>query len=599
MPTGGGKSIAFQVPALASEGVCLVITPLIALMKDQVMHLRQRGIKAAAIHSAMTHDQILATLENCVFGAIKILYVSPERLSSKLFDAKLRHMRISFVTVDEAHCISQWGYDFRPSYMKISEIRNVFPDVPILALTATATPEVIDDIQDRLGFRQKNVFRMSFERKNLAYVVRNTDDKISELIHILKSTEGSSIVYVRNRRLTAEIADMLVAQGISASAYHARLDDRVKDERQKAWQSDKVRTMVATNAFGMGIDKPDVRVVIHYNCPESLEAYFQEAGRAGRDGNKAYAVMLTDSYSADNIREKLRASFPPKEYVRQVYDHLAYYFQLAVDSGYNATYEFDIEDFCRRFRHFPLRVEPALELLMLAGYIDYSGETDILSKIRFVVERDDLYNKRTITPEEDQLIDALLRNYSGLFVDFVFISEDFLAMKMGVERSVVCSLLISLSRKHIMAYIPRKTAAYIHYPQRREDSEHLIFPQAIYEERMSRAIKRAKAMLDYLSDNTTCRSIFLLKYFGEESKQKCMMCDICVNENKAERKLKNKEIRQAILHILSDGKSHLALDLPEKMAYSKAEIGEVLREMINNGEVNHDDSSIALSQQKP
>lgn len=597
MPTGGGKSIAFQVPALAASGVCVVITPLVALMKDQVTNLRKRGIKAACLHSAMTHDQILATLDNCVFGAVKILYVSPERLSSKIFVEKLRHIQVSFLAVDEAHCISQWGYDFRPSYLKIADIRHELPEVPVLALTATATPEVVDDIQDRLEFKRKNVFRMSFERKNLAYVVRNTGEKISELIHILKSTEGSAIVYVRNRNLTMEIADYLVGEGISAKAYHARLDDRVKDERQKEWQAGRLRVMVATNAFGMGIDKPDVRVVVHYECPESIEEYFQEAGRAGRDGKKAYAVMLTDTHSADVLRDRLRTSFPAKDYIREVYDHLAYYYQIGVDSGYNSTFEFDIDDFCVRFHHYPLRVEPALDILTLAGYIDYSGETEILSRVQFVVGRDELYRKSSITPDEDQLIDALLRNYTGLFVQYDFISEDFLAMVMKVGKREVCKRLIGLSRKHILSYIPHKTAAFIHYPQRREDSKHLMFPPAVYEERMQRAIKRTKSMLDYLNEKDVCRSVFLLRYFGEEANSRCKMCDICVKESKAERTTKEKRIRQAILAILDDGHERLALTVAEELvaSFSHSEVGEVLRGMIADGELSYCDGSIALS----
>lgn len=597
MPTGGGKSIAFQVPALASEGVCIVITPLIALMRDQVMNLRKRGIKAACIYSAMTHDQVLATLDNCVFGAIKILYVSPERLSSELFIAKLRHTRVSFITVDEAHCICQWGYDFRPSYLRIADIRHQKPDVPILALTATATPDVVDDIQEKLEFKQKNVFRMSFERKNLAYVVRKTEDKDAELYHILKNTDGSAIVYVRKRSMTMTLADNLCTMGISAAAYHARVDDRLKDHRQKEWLAGRTRVMVATNAFGMGIDKPDVRVVVHYDCPESVEEYFQEAGRAGRDGKKAYAVMLTDDYSPVSLQEKLRVSFPTKDYLRQVYDHLAYYFQVAVDSGYNAIFEFDLADFCLRFKHFPARLEPALDLLTLAGYIDYSGETEIQSRVRFLVGRDDLYSKHTITPDEDRLIDALLRNYSGLFVQMSYISEDYLAMKMGVGKQEVCQRLISLSRKHILTYIPHKTASFIRYAQRREDSEHLVFPPSVYDDRLKRAVGRAKAMLDYLNDKSTCRSKFLLKYFGEESDRACGTCDICVEENKEERKEEERKIRQEILRLLADGEEHLTGELTERLdpPFSQKHIGVVLREMFAREDIVFSEGSIALA----
>jgi len=598
MPTGGGKSITFQVPALACEGVCLVITPLTALMKDQVMNLRKRGIKAASIHSGMTHDKVIATLENCVFGAVKILYVSPERLGSKLFMAKLRHMKVSFVTVDEAHCISQWGYDFRPSYLRIADVRHELLGVPVLALTATATPSVVDDIQDKLGFKEKNVFRMSFERTNLAYVVRKVEDKESEIINILEHTEGSAIVYVRRRDATELISDHLRQAGFTSTAYHARLDDNVKDERQKAWQADRVRVMVATNAFGMGIDKPDVRIVIHYDCPESIEEYFQEAGRAGRDGKKSYAVMLADQYVNESIVQKLRMSYPSKDYARQVYDQLAYYFQIGVDSGYNAMFEFDIEDFGRRFHHYPNTLEPALHLLTLAGYIDYSGETEIQTRVQFVVERDELYSKRTITPDEDTLIECLLRTYTGLFADLVSIGEDFLAMKLGVNRKEVSKLLLSLSRKRIIRYIPHKTAAYIHYPQRREDSCYLQFPPAIYEERRERAIVRAKAMLGYLTDENTCRSVFLLRYFGEEIDHPCHKCDICCQQSKEERKAEYEKARQAIIEYLSKCDKCLADDMIVHLPYTNSYISEVVRDLLVRGEIACKDGFISLSPRK-
>lgn len=600
MPTGGGKSITFQVPALASEGVCIVITPLIALMRDQVMNLRKRGIKAAAIHSSMPHDKILSTLDNCVFGAIKILYVSPERLSSELFMAKFRHMKISFITVDEAHCICQWGYDFRPSYLKIADIRYEKPDAPILALTATATPEVVDDIQEKLGFRQKNVFRMSFERKNLAYVVRKTEDKDAELLKILGNTDGSAIVYVRKRTSTKYLSRNLSSQGISAAAFNALVDDQVKEQVQKDWLSGKTRVMVATNAFGMGIDKPDVRVVVHYDCPDSIEAYFQEAGRAGRDGKKAYAVMLTDDYSPIALREMLRTSFPRKDYLRQVYDHLSYYFQVAVDSGYNATFEFKMAEFCRRFKHVPARLEPALNLLTLAGYIEYSGDIEVLPSVHFEVGRDDLYYKRNITPAEDQLIEVLLRNYSGLFSNMCFFSEDFLALKMGISKSEVCERLISLSHKRILVYFPRQKSSFIRYTQRREDSEHLIFQPSIYEERLQRALTRAKSMVEYLGLKDVCRSEFLLKYFGEDIDHECGVCDVCVQKKKEEFLEISEKIRQEILSLLSDGKDHLANEITELLSpsFSQDYIGVVLREMFAHDEILYKEGVIAISQRK-
>ena len=384
MPTGGGKSVTFQVPALAMQGVCIVITPLIALMKDQVDNLLRRGIKAAAIYSGLTHEEIIITLENCIFGDVKLLYVSPERLASELFQKKLRHMRVSFITVDEAHCISQWGYDFRPSYLEIAAIRKLLPKVPVLALTATATPKVIEDIQEKLtrktsltgktGETSFNVFKMSFERKNLVYVVREAPDKREQILHILNSLPGTAIVYARSRQRTKEVSEMLNQTGISATFYHAGLDSSVKDERQQAWQEGKTRVMVATNAFGMGIDKPDVRLVIHIDCPDSIEAYFQEAGRAGRDGHRSYAVLLYNGSDKRKLEKRIADTFPTKDYIRQVYEHLAFYYQIGVGSGFNHTFEFNIEQFCRAFRHFPLQVDSALKILSRAGYIEYTEE---------------------------------------------------------------------------------------------------------------------------------------------------------------------------------------------------------------------------------
>ena len=374
MPTGGGKSITFQVPALAVEGVCIVITPLIALMKDQVENLRKRGIKAAAIYTGMSRDNIISTLENCIFGAYRILYVSPERLSSEYFLHKISHAKVSFITVDEAHCITQWGYDFRPSYLQITDFRKLFPDVPVLALTATATPEVVKDIQQQLGFRQENVFRMSFLRPNLAYIVRKPVNRLEDMVYLLHNIEGSAIVYVQTRKNACEIAEQICSKGISATYYHAGLDTTEKNKRQEAWKQGEIRTMVATNAFGMGIDKPDVRLVIHHECPTSIEAYFQEAGRAGRDGNKSYSFLLYDNHDRARLLKKIRTTFPDKEYIRKVYDDIAYFFQIAVGDGYNCRFEFNIQQFCRNFRHHPTMVVPALNILDQAGYIEYDVE---------------------------------------------------------------------------------------------------------------------------------------------------------------------------------------------------------------------------------
>ena len=529
MPTGGGKSITFQVPALTQEGTCIVITPLIALMKDQVDNLRRKGIKAAAIYSGLTHEEIIITLENAIFGAVKLLYVSPERLSSELFQTKLRHMKVSFITVDEAHCISQWGYDFRPSYLQIAQIRKLVPNVPVLALTATATPQVVDDIQAKLVRESNttsdfNVFKMSFERKNLAYVVRHADDKIGELIHILKSTKGSAIVYARSRRRTKEYAEIINEAGISATFYHAGLDASVKDQRQREWQDNKHRVMVATNAFGMGIDKPDVRVVVHVDCPDSIEAYFQEAGRAGRDGLKAYAVLLYNNSDERKLQKRISDSFPEKDYIRQVYEHLAYYYQIGVGSGYGHTFEFNIDKFCHNFHHFPIQVDSALKILQRAGYIEYTEEQDNQARVMFTVSRNDLYRLENNSPNEDKIITALLRSYGGLFTDYNYIDETYLASITQLQPQQVYLTLKSLSQRHILHFIPQKKTPFIRYTQRREDKEYIQLMPEVYEERKSQFAERINSMIRYATSDSICRSRQLLRYFGEKNDHNCKQC---------------------------------------------------------------------------
>ena len=568
MPTGGGKSITFQVPALAQEGTCIVITPLIALMKDQVDNLRRKGIKAAAIYSGLTHEEIIITLENAIFGAVKLLYVSPERLSSELFQTKLRHMKVSFITVDEAHCISQWGYDFRPSYLQIAQIRKLVPDVPVLALTATATPQVVDDIQERLKVQKIedqsfNVFKMSFERKNLAYVVRHADDKIGELIHILNSTKGSAIVYARSRRRTKEYAEIINEAGISATFYHAGLDASVKDLRQREWQDNKHRVMVATNAFGMGIDKPDVRVVVHVDCPDSIEAYFQEAGRAGRDGLKAYAVLLYNNSDERKLLKRISDSFPEKDYIRQVYEHLAYYYQIGVGSGYGHTFEFNIDKFCHNFHHFPIQVDSALKILQRAGYIEYTEEQDNQARVMFTVSRNDLYRLENNSPNEDKIITALLRSYGGLFTDYNYIDEAYLASITQLQPQQVYLTLKSLSQRHILHFIPQKKTPFIRYTQRREDKEYVQLMPEVYEERKSQFAERINSMILYATCDNICRSRQLLRYFGEKNDHNCNQCDVCLSQRKegmvSEPKLN--EAATKILQLLDDGKPHPITEL--------------------------------------
>ena len=563
MPTGGGKSITFQVPALCSKGTCIVITPLIALMKDQVEHLRQRGIQAAAIYSGLSREEIIVTLENCIFGEVKFLYISPERLSSDLFRTKLRHMRVSFITVDEAHCISQWGYDFRPSYLQIADIRKILPGVPVLALTATATPQVVEDIQEKLSSKNSfSVFRMSFERQNLAYVVRRAADKREELIHILKSVGGCAIIYARSRKRTKEVAELLTEAGITATFYHADLDTSVKDQRQKDWQQDKVRVMVATNAFGMGIDKPDVRLVIHVDCPDSIEAYFQEAGRAGRDGQKAYAVLLYNDADQRKLEKRINDTFPEKDYIKKVYEHLAYFYQVGVGSGYQVTFEFNIDKFCHAFRHFPVQVDSALKIMDRAGYIEYTEEQDNQARVIFTVSRNELYRLENNTPNEEKVITALLRNYGGLFVDYNFIDEGFIASQCGLQPQQVYLILKNLSDKHILHFIPQKKTPYIRYLQRREDTEHLRIPASVYEERKEQFRQRIHAMIDYATNDSICRSRQLLRYFGELKSKDCHHCDVCLDpgHDKVSETVLSAEAH-AILTLLGDGKPHHITEL--------------------------------------
>ena len=528
MPTGGGKSITFQVPAMAKEGLCIVITPLIALMKDQVRNLRDRGIKAIAIYSGMTREEIIIALENCIFGNYKFLYISPERLDTEIFRIKLRSMNVSMITVDESHCISQWGYDFRPAYLKISEIRTLLPDVPILALTATATPEVVKDIQQRLAFKEENVFRMSFERKNLAYIVRKTENKTEELLHILKHVSGSAIVYAHNRKRTKEYSQILNENGITATFYHAGLSNETKDLRQKSWVSGETRVMVATNAFGMGIDKPDVRLVVHIDIPDSPEAYFQEAGRGGRDGKKAYAVLLYAKSDKTTLKKRISDTFPEKDYIRTVYEHLNYYYQMAMGDGYGCTREFNIDEFCRNFKHFPIQVDSALKILMRAGYLEYTDEQDNNSRLMFTLTKEELYRIHETSPETEKLINVILRSYTGVFTEYAYINEETLSLRTGMTRQQVYDTLISLTRRRILHYIPGKKTPYIIYTRERQEADRLIFTKEVYEDRKDSFIKRIKAMTEYAESDDKCRSRMLLLYFGEKNEHNCGQCDVCL-----------------------------------------------------------------------
>lgn len=596
MPTGGGKSITFQVPALAQEGICIVITPLIALMKDQVQNLRKREIKALAIYSGMTRQEILTALENCIFGNYKFLYISPERLDTEIFRTKLRSMKVSMITVDESHCISQWGYDFRPAYLKIAEIRELLPEVPVLALTATATPEVVTDIQARLKFREGNVFRMSFERKNLAYIVRKTDNKTKELLYILQRISGSAIIYVRNRRRTKEITELLMNEGITADFYHAGLDNAVKDLRQKRWQSGEVRVMVATNAFGMGIDKPDVRIVLHLDLPDSPEAYFQEAGRAGRDGEKAYAVILYSKSDKTTLHKRVVDTFPDKEYILNVYEHLQYYYQMAMGDGFQCIREFNLEEFCRKFKYFPVPVDSALKILTQAGYLEYTDEQDNSSRILFTIRRDELYKLREMGKEAEALIQSILRSYTGVFTDYAYISEESLAVRTGLTRQQIYNILVTLTKRRIVDYIPRKKTPYIIYTRERLELRFLHIPASVYEERKARYEARIKAMEEYVTTENICRSRMLLRYFGEKNEHNCGQCDVCLSKRATDNLSEEsyEEVKRQILDLLSHSPLTPA-KTADQIKAEKEDIGQVIRYLLDEGELKMQDGMLHIS----
>lgn len=537
LPTGGGKSLCFQVPTLVmaagdseQEGLCLVITPLIALMKDQVANLRQRGILAAAIYTGMSREEQRTAFDNCLYGPYRFLYVSPERLESEEFLRRVIQLPICLIAVDEAHCISQWGYDFRPSYLRIAEIRNVL-DVPVLALTATATPEVVEDIQQQLGFKQPNVFRTSFARENLHYVVRRTDDKQQQLLHILQRVQGSAIVYVRNRKRTRELSEWLMANGQSADHYHAGLPASERHAKQQAWKDGQTRIIVCTNAFGMGIDKPDVRLVIHYDLPDSIEAYFQEAGRAGRDGEQAWCVLLYAPRDKAVVQQRIPNNYPPIQDVERVYQLLCDYLTIGLGSGRDATFALDVEQFCTDM-HLPfLTTYSALQLLTNAGYITYSDEQDLQPRVRIMLDKEDLYHLDE-SPFQERLLGALMRRYSGIFTDPQFIHLPRLAEDLGSTEFAVNSSLVALAKQHIIRYIPAQRVSMVHFPVPRQAEVRLS--ARVYADRRQVFADKLQAMIEYADNDHYCRSQLMLGYFGEPDAPLCGTCDICIANRKTD-----------------------------------------------------------------
>ena len=595
MPTGGGKSITFQVPTLAQEGLCIVVTPLIALMKDQVSNLRSRGIKAAAVYSGMRSSDVIVAFENCIFGDYKFLYISPERISSELFLNKVRKMPVCMITVDEAHCISQWGHDFRPAYRRIKELREIFPQVPVLALTATATSEVVDDIQQQLSFAQPNCYRMSFERKNLVYVVRRTENKEQEILHILRQIPGTAIIYTLNRKKTKEVCDFLLSNGITAEYYHAGLSPDSKDRKEELWKSGQSRVMVATNAFGMGIDKPDVRLVMHVDLPSSIESYFQEAGRGGRDGNRSYAVVLYSSRDHSTVARRLSDNYPPQEFIREVYDNLCYFYSMALGDGLNCTFEFSLVDFCRKYHLPTLQTDSALRILTRMGYIEYVEEMEYASRVLFIIGRDELYKIHNLSGEFENVITALLRNYSGLFTEYAFIDERYLARVTKLTRHRLYEILVSLSQKSIILYTPSKKCPIVTFSRHRVLGEELRFAPEVYEERREVFKQRLDAILKYAMSESECRSRMLLSYFGDKDSDNCGNCDVCIAQRGAvpsENEL-SKDMK-CIMDFLStnDGCTPAVLD---KLGLTRKRLSAVLRILCDEEKIVVSDGKVRIN----
>lgn len=549
MPTGGGKSITFQVPGILSDKLTIVVTPLISLMKDQVDNLRRRRIEAVFFHSAMSRHETTVAWQRITNHRARFLYIAPERIANRRFLDELRHLKVGQIVVDEAHCICQWGYDFRPSYLNIKQLRKLWPDAPVLALTATATPDVADDICRQLEFREGSQrFRMSFSRDNISYIVRPSESKLYDILHILSRTQGSAIVYVRSRKRTREIAEFLQSGGISATFYHAGLDFETKEERQNLWSQGQVRVIVATNAFGMGIDKPDVRVVIHCDLPPSLEEYYQEAGRAGRDGLPSYAVLLPAAGDQSLLRRRVTEAFPPREDILKTYERACTFIGLSIGEGYDTLHDFDLDKFCETFKLQVARTKACLGILSKAGYLEFQEEAENRSRILILCDRDELYDLRFTSKTTDRVLLQILRLYPGLFADYVYINEDRIAREAGLPAEDVYQSLIELSRMKAISYIPRKRTPMLYVPTSREETKYLAIGKSIYEERKKILQERTEAMIDYAYGRRGCRVARMLAYFGETDAAPCGKCDACRDARKRD----NAPTREHLLRLVSD-----------------------------------------------
>lgn len=583
LPTGGGKSVCFQVPAMAKKGICIVVSPLIALMKDQVRNLNQKGIKSLAIVSGMDKREIDITLDNCVYGDVKFLYVSPERLQTTIFKERVKKMHVNFIAVDEAHCISQWGYDFRPPYLQIAELRELLPHVPVIALTATATPEVIEDIQLRLNFKNGKVFKSSFARKNLAYLVRKEEDKHARLIKLFHQIPGTGIVYVRNRKRTMEFASFLQKNGIKADYYHAGLEGKIREEKQKNWIDGKTRVICSTNAFGMGIDKPDVRLVVHLDLPDSPEAYFQEAGRGGRDGEKAWSIILYDDADLFALEESVKQSFPDPEIIKRSYVALCNYYQLAVGSGLDESYEFDLSEFSERFGLIPNQVFHSLKLLELGGFIQLSDAFSQPSHIRMLMNAGDLYNFQISNKSFDGFIKLLLRSYSGLFDGAVKINEKQIAERSNKTEEVIVRYLQKLDELKVLVYVPRTDKPRINFTRERVQEKDFVLTPEVYLNRKKTAFQRMETMLNYVQNTSECRSTILLRYFGEDPEYRCGICDHCLRENKIHiSNIEMNSISEEIKKILGGGPLGMKALRDQLTHHNENKVKTIIRWLLDN-----------------
>ena len=586
MPTGGGKSITFQVPALAMDGICIVISPLIALMKDQVDRLKRNGIKAVVLHSGMTTEEIDIALDNCIYGDYKFLYVSPERISSRLFQIRVQMMNVCLIAVDEAHCISQWGYDFRPSYLKIAELRDILPEnVPILALTASATPTVVDDIMSKLRFKEQNVLKTSFERKNISYIVRHVEDKLTYLVNTLSQFQGVGIIYTRSRKKCKEVAELLQSKNISADYYHAGLSQEIRDRKQDDWTKDRVRIMVCTNAFGMGIDKPDVRFVIHMEMPSSIEEYFQESGRAGRDGKRSYAVLLYTSTDRKKLENTITKKFPPISQIKDVYESLCNYLRLPLGDGLNQVFDFNFSDFLSKSRLPVIETTNSLSILQQEQYVEFTEEIYNTSRVMFIVNRDALYNFQMGNVQIDFLIKIMLRSYTGMFSEYTPINEADLAQKTGMSRDQIYDTLVNLSKRRIINYIPGKKTAMVVFCTERLDKEHLYISNENYKTVKDRYIERVNKMIDYAEIDTRCRSVMLLDYFGEVAKN-CGTCDVCKSSIDISKDVLD-EITNSLQTILSDKQISLH-DLVPMIPFPSEDVIKVIRWLLDYNKITMD-----------